>query len=172
VRTQIAFGANHLDLAEETVSASLGWHPAGSAFGLEGGIGALVHGRLGDTDLDPGAAFSATGSWLPLPETTSRPFILVAVTASVLTVPHLTAVDFRGSAVVGKTFFDRLTAYVAGRVFGGPVNFDPETATGADTHHYAVGAGASLRLPSAIDVFAEFSPVGEQSLNVGAGLRF
>ena len=172
VRTTIKFGSDRLDLAEETVAASLGWHPEASAFGIEGAIGALVAGTLGDVDLDPGFVASATGSWLALPETAGRPFILVAGTASVLTAPHLTAVDFRASAVVGKTIFDRLTLYAAGRVFGGPVSFDPETATGSDTHHYAVGAGASLRLPKAFDVFVEGSPLGEQSLNVGAGLRF
>jgi len=172
VRTTIKFGDNRLDLAEETISASLGWHPEGSAFGIEGAVGALVAGTLGDVDLDPGFIASATGSWLALPETTSRPFILAAVTASVLTAPHLTAVDFRASAVVGKTVLDRLTVYAVGRVFGGPVNFDPEVATGGDTHHYAVGAGASLRLPKAFDLFVEGSPLGEQSLNVGAGLRF
>ena len=172
VRTTIGFGSDRLDLAEETVAASLGWHPEGSAFGVEGALGALVAGTLGDIDLDPGFLASATGSWLALPESAARPFILAAVTASVLTAPHLTAVDFRASAVVGKTLFDRLTVYAVGRVFGGPVDFEPETATGGDTHHYSVGAGASLRLPKAFDVFVEGSPLGEQSFNVGAGLRF
>ena len=112
------------------MAASLGWHPAGSAFAIEGGVGALVAGTLGGADLDPGAIFSVTGSWLALPETTARPFVLVALTASVLTAPDLTAVDVRASAVFGKTFFDRLTAYLAGRVFGGPVSYSAESATG------------------------------------------
>lgn len=172
VRTTIGFGTDRLDLAEETVAASLGWHSGASGFGIEGSFGALVHGSLGNVDLKPGPAVSVTGSWLALTETGARPFVLVAVTGSILSVPELTAVDFRGSVVAGKTFFQTLTLYAAARVFAGPVDFDPESQTGSDTHHYAVGAGASLRLPKAFDVFVEGSPLGEQSLNVGVGLRF
>jgi hypothetical protein len=172
LRTEIDFGSTRLDLSEETISASLGWHPSGSSFSVEGGIGALVAGTLGGVDLDPGAAFSLTGSWLALTETEVRPFVLGTLTASVLTAPGLTAGDFRAGVVVGKTFFERLTPYLAARVFGGPVYRDGVSGVGNDAHHYAIGAGATLRLPGAFDVFVEGSPLGERSLNAGAGLRF
>jgi hypothetical protein len=182
LRTEIDFGSGgHADLGEETIMASLGYHPT-ATLGLDVGLGALLDGTVttGGTDHDLSAGFiaSVTGSWLALPEKDLRPFVLVALTASVATadtdVARLTALDLRAGLVVGKTFFTRLTAYAAVRVFGGPVSWRiaGDDVTGGDEHHYAVGAGATLRLPGALDVFFEGSPLGERSLNAGIGVSF
>jgi opacity protein-like surface antigen len=150
-------------------------------------VGAILDGRLTvggvEHDVRPGIAATVTVSWLALPERATRPFVLVAGTASVSTATtaagagpevRLTAVDLRATALVGKTFFDRLTPYLAARVFGGPVmwHIDGADVTGGDQHHFAVGAGATLRLPGRLDLYAEAMPLGERSLNVGAGLSF
>jgi hypothetical protein len=173
MRSEIDFGSGrHVDI---------GWHHDPS-FGLDFGVGALLDGRLTsdgvDHDIATGFLATVTGSWLALPEREVRPFVLVSLTASVATadtdVARFTALDFRGGLVVGKTFFTRLTTYAAVRVFGGPVSWRMagDDVTGADEHHYSVGAGATLRLPKAFDVLVEGSPFGERSLNAGIGLSF
>jgi hypothetical protein len=182
MRSEIDFGSGrHVDIAEETLTASLGWH-GNPTFGVDVGVGAVLDGRLTsggvDHDLSTGFLATVTGSWLALPERDARPFILASLTASVATadtdVGTVTALDLRGGLVVGKTFFTRLTTYAAVRVFGGPVSWTIAGAdvTGGDEHHYSVGAGATLRLPGAFDVFFEGSPFGERSLNAGLGLSF
>jgi hypothetical protein len=64
---------------------------------------------------------------------------------------RVTAVDFRAGVTVGKTFFDRLTLYLAGRVFAGPVfwQIDGVDVTGGDVHHYSLGGGAPRHAPGA-----------------------
>jgi hypothetical protein len=47
---------------------------------------------------------------------------------------------------------------------------DGRDETGGDTHHYTVGAGASVRLPGRIDLFVEGSPLGERSFSLGLGI--
>jgi hypothetical protein len=140
---------------------------------VEGGAGALVAGRVGDRDLDPGFIATASGSYLALPETSARPFLLFSLSASVLVAPDFTAGDLRIGAVAGKTFLGRLTPYLAARAFGGPVSVRSPAGdrTGGDTHHYALGGGATLRLGN-VDVFIDGAALGERSLSAGAGLSF
>jgi hypothetical protein len=47
-----------------------------------------------------------------------------------------------------------------------------EDVLGGDVHHYALGAGAILRLPARLEVFAEGMALGERSVSVGAGVAF
>lgn len=180
MRTQIGFDDDvEADLRQATVTALLGWHPS-ARLGLDAGVGAVLGGRVEIADLemefDPGLLGTITGSWLTLAEGETRPFVLLSVTASVLTMTadseRFTALDLRVGAVVGKTFWERFTPYVVARAFGGPVSWTiaGQDQTGADTHHYSVGAGASLRLPKRIDAFVEGSPLGEQSLSIGVGI--
>jgi hypothetical protein len=152
-------------------------------------VGAIVGGRASaggvDHDVAPGVAASLTGSWLALYEGEARPFVLLALTLSGSTTTttlasgggaaqRLTAFDARLSVLAGKTFLERVTPYAAARVFGGPVwwTLDGAGVTGGDQHHYALGAGVTVRLPGALDVFVEGMALGERSLNAGAGLAF
>ncbi|HKA91813.1 MAG TPA: hypothetical protein VKE22_29325 [Haliangiales bacterium] len=149
--------------------------------GVQLGLGAILDGnaRVAQVDNDVGAGFAATvaASWLAVPEGEVRPFVLTGLSLGVSTAKagadRLTAVDARLSVVVGKTFARVLTPYVAGRVFGGPVYWTiaGDSVVGGDSHHYSVGFGATLR-PGAIDVFAEWMPLGERSVNVGVGWSF
>jgi hypothetical protein len=84
------------------------------------------------------------------------------------------AFDLRLGAVVGTTFFDRLSPYALGRVFGGPVywRYQGAAVTGTDTHHYQLGAGLALMLARRLDIFAEAVPLGERSLSAGASVSF
>ena len=165
----------HLD--ERTILVT-GEYRLAPRVGLQLGAGAILDGtaRVGNTDVDIGAGFAVTGaaSWLAVPEGEATPFLLGGVSLGVSTAPagasRITAVDARLSVVVGKTFAQMFTPYVVGRVFGGPVYFTiaGDDQVGGDSHHYAVGFGATLRA-GAVDVFAEFVPLGEQSVSVGLG---
>ncbi len=149
--------------------------------GLQLGVGAILDGnaRVAQADADVGAGVAATvaGSWLAVAEGELRPFVLTGLSLGVSTAKagadQLTAVDARLSVVVGKTFAQVFTPYVAGRVFGGPVYWTiaGDSLVGNDSHHYTVGFGATLRTGS-LDVFAEWMPFGERSVSAGVGWSF
>ena len=175
--TTIRFSGRDVDFDERTLQASLDYRVL-QTVGISFGVGAILDGNLRfnnmDFDIKAGVAGTVAVSWLALPEAEVRPFLLVGVGFGASTTEagdeRLTALDLRGSVVIGKTFFDTLTPYLVGRVFGGPVKWTIAGAsvTGGDTHHYTVGVGATLRI-SGLDVFAEVLPLGERALNVGLG---
>jgi len=180
VSTTIRFDDRDVDFDERTVQANLDYRIARTV-SVSFGVGAILDGnlRVGDTDFDieTGVAGTVAASWLALPEGEVTPFLLVGLGAGASTTKaggeRLTAIDVRGSVVVGKTFLEQLTPYVVGRVFGGPVRWTIAGAsvTGGDTHHYTVGVGTTLRV-SGLDLFAEVLPLGERALNVGLGWSF
>ena len=130
-----------------------------------------------------GGAISVGWSWLALYEEERRPFLQVAATLGFSTVGadsddgrrhQLTAGDLRVGVLTGKTFFTKLTVFAALRGFAGPVFWQVQgaNALGGDTHHFALGAGAIVRLPARMNVFAEVMALGERSLSVGTGVSF
>lgn len=178
--TSIDFGGDlEADLSSATLTAMLGWHPS-PRFGFDLGVGSVLTGEIDvgglETSFDPGILGTITNSYLALYEGDVRPFVLVSLTVSVLTMTgddnRFTAFDARAGLTVGKTFWERFTPYLAARVFGGPVSWTiaGNDETGGGVHHYSVGAGASFRLPKRIDVFVEGSPLGERSLSLGVGI--
>jgi hypothetical protein len=80
------------------------------------------------------------------------------------------AVDARVGLVVGYTLWERLTPYVVGRAFGGPVFY--AGSTGTDASHLQAGLGLVLGLPWGLDVSAELAPFGEQRVTGGLGLSW
>ena len=58
--------------------------------------------------------------------------------------------------------------YLAGRVFGGPVNweFQGSDVTGSDVHHYQLAVGGALQVGKA-GLFAEWSALGEKGFTAG-----
>ncbi len=168
-------------MREASLLASLGWHPS-LRWGLAFAAGAVLGGTLTTEDgaahdVTPGIAASVSGSLLALTETSLRPFLLfgLSVAASQARTDgqaDLSAVDVRASGLVGKTFFDAFTPYGVARGFTGPVRWDRLEGSGADAHHFAIGLGATLRLPSGLDVVVEGIPLGERSVTFGAGLAF
>jgi hypothetical protein len=187
-RTDLSLGGRDAELGEESLTVLAGWH-GNPRFGIEGGVGVILDGRLAsdgiEHDVGAGIAVSATVSWLAVPETVRRPFVQVAGTLSASTTTtkietgdaeavRLTAVDLRATVIAGKTFAGRFTPNVAGRLFGGPIFWtrEGEDVTGSDRRHFSVGAGVTLRLPGRLDVFAELMPLGERSASLGAGLSF
>jgi hypothetical protein len=183
--TTIAFGDRRVDLAEQSVVASLGYH-FGPRWGVTGAAGAVLDGRATSTgapgDVGAGLVASIGASWLPVYEGRWRPFLLASATvaASRTTaisddgIRHgLAAGDFRLAALVGKSF-GPVVPFLGARAFGGPVwwRLGGQSVVGGDVHHYAVGAGFTLRLPARFDLFAEAMPLGERSATAGLSFRY
>jgi hypothetical protein len=115
-----------------------------------------------------GRAFGALTAMLSVSSTATR---LAGTTDATV---RYTAFDLRLGAVAGATFFDRLSPYALGRVFGGPVfwHYQGAAVTGTDTHHYQLGAGVAFLLARRLDFYAEGVPLGERALSVGASFAF
>lgn len=185
MRTTIEFGDREVELEQVSASAMLGWQ-ASPRWGLVVALGGIVDGEV-TTDMarDVGAGFvgSATATWLPVFETARRPFLLATLSFSGATTTaesddgeahRWTAFDLRLGALVGKTFADRFTPFLAGRVFAGPVSWrvGGESEIGGDAHKYAIGGGVTFRIPGTLDLFTEVMALGERSGSVGASIAF
>ena len=86
----------------------------------------------------------------------------------------LIATDGRIGVLFGTTVGDRVSPYLLGRAFAGPVlwEIDGEDRTGSDAHHYQVGAGASISLPANVSAQLDVSFLGERSLSAGGAVAF
>lgn len=84
------------------------------------------------------------------------------------------ALDFRVSAMFGKTFFGVLSPYAVARAFGGPIfwRLAGEDVAGTDKYHVQLGAGLVVALPAHLDVYTEVIPLGERAAVVGLGYSF
>lgn len=179
--TELDLGDGEVSLSEATIMASASYQP-GPSFGLNLGLGAILGGEMGDHagDVSPGAAVSAAATWLALFETERRPFLLLSFSLAGSRTEAvsddgeehaLSAFDARLGAMVGKTF-GPATPYAVARAFGGPVSWTlgGEEVSGGDVHHYAVGAGAALRLGRRLNLGVEGMALGERSATLSASL--
>lgn len=177
-RTTLVFeGVDRLRLEAMAVSASFEWRVS-PRWTLAGAAGGIVAGRLASDetsfDFSGGAVGSVSGSFLALEQGRYWPFIMLAGSLAVSGVraapTSYVAVDVRLTGTVGYTFFDRLTPYLVGRVFGGPVFWRGQTGT--DLYHYQLGGGFVVGLPFGFDLSAEVVPLGEQRVTAGLGYSF
>jgi hypothetical protein len=78
------------------------------------------------------------------------------------------ATDLRAGVRTGWVVGNWLFPYAAGRVFGGPVNweFEGNDVSGTDAHHFQLAAGAGVSLGPLV-VFFEVAGAGERGANVG-----
>ena len=79
-----------------------------------------------------------------------------------------TAFDLRLGARAVKRVSSGSVGYLAGRVFGGPVNWEyqGQDVSGSDIHHYQLALGYAAQVGKA-GVFAEWSALGEQGFTTG-----
>ena len=84
----------------------------------------------------------------------------------------LTAIDARGGVTAGRTF-GPLSPYLLARVFGGPVlwAWDGASTTGTDTHHFQLGAGASLSIGARATLLVDVSALGERAASLGMAVN-
>jgi hypothetical protein len=157
-------------------------------FAMQLGAGATLGGALESAvyrhRLGPGWAGFLSFTAIVLDGTGAKPLLLATATVSISstrtvdrTSPNvastLAAADFRGGLVLGKTFFDRVTPYVVGRIFGGPVHWQiaGRDQVGTDAYHVQLGLGGVVTI-APFDVYLEGVPVGERSLGGGVGVSF
>jgi hypothetical protein len=170
-------GAERLQLEAMAVSASFEWR-ASPRWTLSAAAGVIFFGRLRSAsesfDFSGGLVGSFSANFVALEQGRFRPFIMVAgslAASGVRAAPtDYVAIDGRVTATVGYTFLERLTPYVVGRLFGGPVFW--RSQVGTDLFHYQVGAGLVVGLPFGLDLSAELAPLGEQRITAGVGYTF
>ncbi len=84
----------------------------------------------------------------------------------------LTAGDARGGITAGRTF-GVVSPYLLARVFGGPVfwSWDGADTTGTDTHHFQLGAGASVSIGARVTLLVDLAALGERAASVGMAVN-
>lgn len=185
--TALRFGGSwRADEARRAVLASLSYSPS-RRLTLNGALGATLGGSLdtptGTYRMSVGPIGALGATWRAVER--RRAFWLLTALLSVSSTEtrlaatmdatvRYSAFDLRLGTVVGATFFDRVTPYALGRVFGGPVfwRYQGASVTGTDTHHYQLGAGVAVLLVRRLDVYAEGVALGERALSAGASVAF
>ena len=130
--------------------------PADAAPTVQLAAGSTLGGHLdtpsGVYAFSPGPTGAAGVSYRLLPGT--RPFVILTANLSFSAAStqlsggtganvSYDAFDLRGGALVGTTFAGVLSPYAVVRAFGGPITwqYQGQSVTGTDAHHYQVGAG-------------------------------
>ena len=185
--TTIDFGGGlHTDETRGSLVASLAYQPT-RRLTVQLAAGSTLGGHLGTPvgvyEFSPGPTGAAGVSYRLLPGT--RPFVILTANLSFSaaatqlsggTGPEVSydAFDLRGGALVGTTLAGVLSPYAVVRAFGGPIywQYQDQSVTGTDAHHYQVGAGLTLVLARAVDLFVEGVPLGERSLAAGGAVAF
>jgi hypothetical protein len=185
--TTIDFGGGlHSDETRGSLVASLAYQPT-KRFTVQLAAGSTVGGHLdtptGVYQFSPGPTAAAGVSYRLLPGT--KPFVILTANLSFSAAStdlsggtgakvSYDAFDLRGGALVGTTLSRVLSPYGVVRAFGGPIywQYQGQSVTGTDAHHYQVGAGLTVVLARRVDLFAEGVPLGERSLAAGGAVAF
>src|SRR6185436_2923753 len=150
---------------------------------IEVAAGASIGGSLTADDaryrVGEGFLASASASFAILDGQGSAPFLLASLSFAGSGAPtslegaaegtsgaSLYAFDARVGLMVGKTFWNALSPYLAARAFGGPVlwTIDGEDATGTDRYHVQAAVGVLATALRRLDVFVEIAPLGERAV--------
>jgi hypothetical protein len=185
--TTIDFGGSlHTDETRGSLVASLAYQPT-RRFTIQLAAGSTLGGHLdtpaGVYQFSPGPTGAAGVSYRLVPGT--KPFVILTANLSFSAAStelsggtdakvSYDAFDLRGGALVGTTLWSVLSPYAVVRAFGGPIywQYQGRSVTGTDAHHYQVGAGLTLVLARAVDLFVEGVPLGERSLAAGGAVAF
>ncbi len=183
--TRLSFDGARFDMQRHLTVATLDYR-VDKRNALTAGAGGFIEGALVGpfaSNMGGGPAAMAGYSSSLVKERERVPFLVLTMAMSFLhsnTRPTelraeragFTALDFRGGLLLGKTFFEHLTIYAAGRLFGGPAfwRIDGQGAVGTDIYHYQLGGGLIARIPGGLDVFAEGIGLGERGLVAGLGI--
>jgi hypothetical protein len=171
------------ELAQHALVGSLGYR-FGDSTTLQWSLGALLEGDMEAADIHydvrPGflTSFALSHGWLKDRKT----FLVTSLSAGVSTTTtesgtggsaRLTAIDVRGSLMLGYTFAKIASPYVFVRGFGGPVYWalPGDTLRGSDRNHYAFGAGIVMRA-DAFRFSLSGSALGERSVSAGVSYHY
>jgi hypothetical protein len=185
--TTIDFGGGlRSDETRGSLVASLAYQPT-KRLTVQLAVGSTLGGHLdtpaGVYEFSPGPTGAAGVSYRLLPGT--KPFVILTANLSFSAAStqlsggtsakvSYDAFDLRGGALVGTTLWGLLSPYAVVRAFGGPIywQYQGQSVTGTDAHHYQVGAGLTLVVARAVDLFVEGVPLGERSLAAGGAVAF
>lgn len=176
-------------LEERVVAASVG-RVLGDGWSLQGSAGAILDGEVHATRLASRqrTTFDVGLGWLASVQLSrqwiaphgQRPFVTTSISASAsgASTEHpaenaaFLSLDLRASMIVGRTFFDVWTPYLAARVFGGPVawTLDDDDVTGGSRDHYQLGVGSLLALRWGFSLLVDWSMLGDRTFTVGLSL--
>ena len=69
--------------------------------------------------------------------------------------------------------FGAFSPYLLARAFAGPVlwNWDGEDITGTDTHHFQLGAGASVSIGPRVTLLVDLAALGERAASLGMAVN-
>jgi len=173
----LVFGSEHVYLEQMAVSASFEYRLS-RRWTLSAAAGGVLGGRLdtnaGSTAMGGGGVGSLAASFIALEQGKYWPFIMLSGSASVSAVQAQpttwVGVDARLGVAVGYTILQRVTPYLTGRVYGGPVLWRGEVGT--DLFHWQAGLGVVVGLPWGLDLSAEVVPFGEKRITAGVGVSF
>jgi hypothetical protein len=173
MRTTLLFGGTPVPEEQLALSGVLEWRVS-PRWSLQLAAGGLLGGRLGDAPSGAGVVGSVAASFLALEQGPAWPFLQLSASGSAsgfgASAGTAVALDVRAGLVVGYTLWQRVTPYLVGRVFGGPVFY--AGGTGSDASHLQAGVGLVVGLPWGLDLSAELDPFGEQRVTGGLGYSF
>lgn len=187
--TAVKFDDFRFDETRHSALATVDYAPT-RRWTFELGVGSLLSGRLEragvNYDFQPGVLAMLGASWRVLDADGARPFVLLQDQLAFATTstreggsdssPSIayTALDMRLGGLVGWTFKNVVSAYALARVFGGPIfwQYQGDSLTGTDVHHYQLGAGLVVLIARRLDLSIEGAPLGERSLSAAAGFAF
>ena len=186
--TLIFDGKTRVDINRRAILATLE-RRLSEKWTLQAAAGGIVTGTLNDNGdryvFGPGWSAGVTASYRALDGRGRSPFLLLAGTlafagartqAEVPNAPNVSYVagDLRLGVVLGKTFFQALSPYAVGRVFGGPIwwQLQGKNILGTDAYKFQIGAGLAVAMPFGLDAFVEAVPLGEKAVSTGVGYSF
>ncbi len=84
----------------------------------------------------------------------------------------LIAGDARIGVTAGRTF-GAFSPYLLARAFGGPVlwSWDGDDTIGTDTHHFQLGAGASVSIGTRATILVDLAALGERAASLGVAVN-
>jgi len=181
--TTLSFtGDRELDVEMTTVSLSASRF-IDERWTLRGSVGVIIDGELKRgsrtiAEVEPGGLLAVGFDYRASEGDRYAPYVDLSgyfgLTWTNTTSPDVdgetgySASDLRFGARAGWDIAGNIAPYIAGRVFGGPVQWelDGDDVTGSDIHHYQLAVGAAVPV-GGIALYAEWAGLGEEALSAG-----
>ena len=185
-RTRVRFDNDASYALDEQAVTAFGGYATPSGWSFRAAVGALVAGTLDGAqihELRPGImgalagskqwTFGADQEWFIAGSAGLSVVATSTHEAGATTDPRYVAGDVRVGAIAGRTFAEIWKPYLLARAFGGPIAWTLAGADviGTDTHHFQLGAGASVATAFGLTVLLDVSVLGEQGISLAVSYR-
>lgn len=181
-RSHLAFDGSDYELSQHAAVASVA-RRFGERFTLRLSAGAVLDGQLHGEgfvyDIEPGPLLSLGGAYRLFGPPSDLHFVTLSLAYGMSFAEsedratgereRFTASDARFGVMAGITLWERVSPYVAGRVFGGPVGLKQRgrERTGSDRGKVAVGIGVGSSVGRGVTLTTEAMMLGERSAALG-----